>query len=105
MNVTVEPCAQLPSAKSNSPCGNATSVREPAGGLAGSPLTGMKLLAVKVHPTPPPVNTAVMVPLPVGDGAVYDRATALGVTPIAVEGGPVPTVLVAVTASYRRSRS
>jgi len=43
------------------------------------------------------VNTAVIVPLPVADGAVYERTTAFGVTLTAADAGPMPTALVAVT--------
>ena len=96
VNVTVEPGVQLPSAKSNSPCGNTIAV-EPAGGLAGSPVSEMKLRLVKVQFRPPPVKTALMVPLPVADGAIYDRTTALGVTLAGAEAGPLPTAFTAIT--------
>src|SRR5688572_11444873 len=93
----VEPGVQPPRTNSNSPCGNSDPLGGGDGGLAGSPLSGMKLAAVKEHVGPPPVKTAAMVPLPVAEGAMYDRAMRAGVTLTAAEGGPWPSPLIAVT--------
>src|SRR6476469_5858747 len=97
VKVTVDAGVQFASAKSKRPCGKPTAGAEPLGGLERSPSSAMKRLAVKVHVNPPPVKSAVIVPLPVAEGAVYGRTTAVGVTLAAAEGGPAPAALLAVT--------
>jgi hypothetical protein len=92
---TVEPTVQPPTAKSNRPCGNA--IAPIGGGLAGSPLTGMKRLVVKEQVRPPPVKAAMIVPLPVADGPMKERTMLSGVTLTAVDAGPVPARFVALT--------
>jgi hypothetical protein len=95
--VIVDPGVQPVRVKSNSPWGNVIAPAGGAGGLAGSPERGMKLLVAKEHVRPPPVKIAVMVPLPVAEGAMYDRTTAAGVTLAAADAGPGPRAFVAVT--------
>jgi hypothetical protein len=68
VKVRVEPGVQPVVAKSNSPCGKTMPAGAvPAGGLAGSPVSGMNRALAKVHVGPPPVRPAVIVPVPVGD--------------------------------------
>jgi hypothetical protein len=91
--VIVDPGVQLEVVKSKSPWGKAAGA--PAGGLAGSPLTRMNCRTVNVHDGPPPVKLALIVPVPVADGAVY--AVATGITGTVVEAAPVPVAFVAAT--------
>lgn len=70
VTVMVEPGVQPVVVNANRPWGNVTPGGAlPAGGLAGSPVTGMNFAVAKVHVVPPPVKLAVMPPVPVGDGA------------------------------------
>src|SRR5471032_1288771 len=94
--VMVLPGVQLPRLKSNNPCGKVTPAGAlPAGGLAALPVSGMNLAMVNVHPAPPPVKLAVMLPGPVGDGPV--KLLFAGVTFACAEAAPLPIALVAVT--------
>jgi hypothetical protein len=98
--VMLDPATQPFTWKSKSPCGNTTPEGGATGGLAGSPVTGMKRgVGTKVHPALP-VKLAVIVPVPVADGPenVVTVAGPAGVTGFdGAEGAPVPTPLVAVT--------
>src|SRR5258706_5677217 len=91
VKVSVEPAAQPTVLKVNRPCGN----NVPGAGVVGG--TGvvpggapMKAGALNVHPAPPPVKLAVMVPLPVADGPenVFSGAAALVSEKLA--GEPTP---------------
>jgi hypothetical protein len=95
--VIVLPGAQPPSEKSKRPWGKVTPGGElPAGGLSGSPMTGMKRAAVKLQVAPPPVSTAVMGPVPVALGPV-NTVVRVGVKETVVDAGPVPVPFVATT--------
>src|SRR5258705_1862776 len=84
-------------AKSKSPCGKTMPGGAlPAGGLAGLPCSAMNCADANVHAAPPPVNDAVMVPVPVALAPLAAVVTAAGVTETVDDAGPVPTELVAV---------
>jgi hypothetical protein len=64
VNVTVDPGVHEASEKVKRPCGKDAG-DNPAGGLAGSPETGMNRGATSVQAGPPPVKLAVTLPVPV----------------------------------------
>jgi hypothetical protein len=78
------------------PCGKLVPGAGDVGGTGGDPGGApMNCGELNLHPAPPPVKLAVIVPLPVAEGPL--NVLKLGVTAAVPDAGPVPAALVAVT--------
>lgn len=100
VTVIVEPGTHPVVPNANSPCGKfifpGVDAVGAVGGIGVEPGGApMSCGDTKLQVGPPPLNDAVMAPLPVADGPL--NALNCGVTLAGEEAGPVPTTLVAVT--------